>query len=293
MSRRNAEILLAAVIIARSTALLLSKITLEVMGPFTLMAWRFLLAFFLLAILFHQHLAAAVSAAPVRTLTMGMYLGGLFFLVMSAELFGLKSTDSSTTSFLENTAIVMVPLFEAILQRRRPNFQSLTGAILTLAGIGLLTLGGSSLSLGIMDRGKALCLLAAVLYALAIILTDRLSHRCDPLVLGILQVGFMGVFSLAAAFTFETPCIPDSTRSWAAILYLVIVCSCFGFTLQPVAQRHTTSQKAGLFCALNPLTAAILGHLFLHEQMSVTAIAGALLVFCGILSASSAAEKDA
>lgn len=288
MSRRNAEILLAAVIIARSTACLLSKITMEDMGPFTLMAWRFLIAFAVLAVLFHRHIRTAVLAAPRRTLASGLYLGGLFFLVMSAELFGLRSTDSSTTSFLENTAIVMVPLFQAALCRRLPGFRSLAGAALTLTGIGFLTLQGARVSLG---QGEVLCLLAAALYALAIILTDRLSRSCDPLVLGILQVGVMGSLSLFAALLFETPAAPSNGSVWAAILYLSLICSCFGFTLQPVAQRHTSAQRASLFCALNPLTAAVLGVLLLHEQMGPSAILGAAFVLSGILLASLAEKK--
>ncbi|MBR2383213.1 MAG: hypothetical protein IKA89_05645 [Anaerotignum sp.] len=44
-----------------------------------------------------------------------------------------------------------------------------------------------------------------MLYAVAIILTDRLSRQDDSFLLGILQVGFMGIFALIAAFLLETP----------------------------------------------------------------------------------------
>lgn len=45
MKRRQAEILLASVILARSTSFLFSKTALEEMGLFELLALRFLLAF--------------------------------------------------------------------------------------------------------------------------------------------------------------------------------------------------------------------------------------------------------
>ena len=91
-----------------------------------------------------------------------------------------------------------------------------------------------------------------------------------------------GVF-LAASFLFESPHLPQNAASWASILTLAIVCSGFGFTLQPVAQSGTSAETAGLLCALNPLVASVLGVVFLHEVLSAKAILGGLLVLAGIL----------
>ena len=55
-SRRQAEILLSCVIIARATSYLFSKLILTGMGMFNLMAVRFLLAFTILAMLFFRRL---------------------------------------------------------------------------------------------------------------------------------------------------------------------------------------------------------------------------------------------
>ena len=52
MMRTQVELLLAAVIIARSTSYVLTKVGLQDMGKFTLLAVRFLLAFAFLAALF-------------------------------------------------------------------------------------------------------------------------------------------------------------------------------------------------------------------------------------------------
>ena len=54
MTRTQAELLLAAVIIARSTSYVLTKVGLQDMGKFTLLAVRFLLAFAFLAALFRR-----------------------------------------------------------------------------------------------------------------------------------------------------------------------------------------------------------------------------------------------
>ena len=276
MKQRSAEILLGSVIVARATSLLFSKLSMRSLSPFNLMGIRFTLAFAVLLLLFWKKFRGIRPATLLR----GFALGGTFFAVMAAELYGLRVTDSSTTSFLENTAIVWVPLREAAIHRSRLRGRTLGSALVTLLGVGLLTLGKSGFHLG---YGELLCLLAALLYAAAILLTAKLSREDDPLVLGILQVGFIGLLGLAATFLLETPRLPQSGGEWGMILMLALVCSCFGFTLQPVAQRYVSAERAGTFCALNPLTAAILGTVFLHERLGLWGLAGAVLILTGIL----------
>lgn len=276
LTRRNAEILLAAVIIARSTSFVLTKLALQDMGKFTLLGLRFLFAFVFLALMFPRRLLHMSR----RTFFGGLALGAAFFLVMTAELSGLKTTASSTVSFLESTAVVLVPLLDAALRRRMPEKKALLSAVVSLAGVGLLTLHSGFA----VAAGELYCIAAGVLYAAAILLTDRLTHGgADPLAAGILQVGFIGLFSLAASFLFETPRLPESGMEWIVVLMLAIVCSGFGFTLQPVAQSGTTAERAGMFCALSPLSAAVLGAAVLGEKFGLQSLFGAALIVGGIV----------
>jgi drug/metabolite transporter (DMT)-like permease len=67
------------------------------------------------------------------------------------------------------------------------------------------------------------------------------------------------------------------------MLFLVIICSSFGFAMQPVAQKYTTSERTAVLGALNPMGAAVLGMIFLHETMGLWGIAGAGLIAAGLL----------
>lgn len=278
MSRKSAELLLAAVIMARSSSFLFTKAGLGSMAPLNLLCVRFLLAFFILALIFRKRLLRLER----RDVAHGALLGAVFFSVMVCETIALKSTEASTTSFLENTAIVIVPLLNALLCRRLPGKRAVFSALLTLAGVGFLTLR-NGISIG---GGELLCLLGALLYSAAIILTDRLSRDGDALMLGVLQIGFMGLFATAGSFIFEQPRLPDGSLEWTVILALALVCSCFGFTLQPLAQRYTSAERTGQFCALNPLTASLLAAIFMHERLGVCGLIGAALILCGILAVS-------
>lgn len=275
MSERKAELLLAAIIMIRSSALLFSKIGMSEMGPLTLIGIRFTLAFMFLLLIFWRRLLHMNKETFVR----GLALGGIFFVVMTFELTGLARTSSSTTAFIENTAIVMVPIFEAVLCRRAISFSAATGGTAALCGIGLITLKNGMVSLSF---GEVLCMGAAVTYATAIIMTDRLSRKSDPLVLGILQVGFIGIFGMIAAFIFETPKLPSTATQGVVIIVLALICTGLGFTLQPVAQCRTSSEKTGMLCALNPVTAAFLGWAFLGENLGINTITGGALVLFGI-----------
>ena len=284
MTRKQAERLLAVLILARSTGFLMSKTALAEIDTFSLLALRFLLGFLCLTPVLWRRRAYLNRKSAAR----GALMGGTLFFLMSAEATALHTAPTSTVSFLENTAIVLVPLTAATLRRQRPERRVLCSALTALAGVGFLTLGGGSAPLA----GKGFGLLAAVFYTVTILLTDRFSRDSDPLVLGILQAGTLGVLALVSAVLFETPVIPQSTRGWGAVLYLAVVCTAFGFVLQPMAQRHTTADRAGLLCALSPLNAALLGRVVLGERLGIPGILGAVLIFLGILAVKLAPAEE-
>ena len=275
-SRSRAELLLAGVITARATSYLFSKLIMQSMSMFNMLGIRFLLAFTLLLILFFKR----IRKINRKTFAAGAVMGCLYFLVMTAELNGLKRTSSGNVSFLENTAIVIVPLLQAVLLRRFPRWKAVICALLCLIGVGFLTIG-SGMAFG---AGEMFCMLAAFLYACAILTTDRLTHgNIDALAAGIVQVGMIGALSLTASLLFEAPRLPSGMLEWTGIVMLAVVCSGFGFTLQPVAQSGTTAERAGMFCALNPMVATILGIVFLHEAFTVQSTVGGGLILAGIL----------
>ena len=93
----------------------------------------------------------------------------------------------------------------------------------------------------------------------------------------------MALFSSLAALAFAHPALPPTGTEWLCVAGLALGCTGFGFTLQPVAQSGTTADRAGMFCALNPLVASVLGVVFLHESIAPQGILGAMLILSGIL----------
>ena len=95
----------------------------------------------------------------------------------------------------------------------------------------------------------------------------------------------MGGLSALASFLVEDPHLPSDPNAWLALILLACVCSCFGFTLQPVAQKYTSAETAGLYCAFGPLGAGILGWICLGEALRFFALLGAVMILGSILLA--------
>lgn len=172
---------------------------------------------------------------------------------MTADMYALRIAPASTVSFLENTAIILVPLVQAALLRRRPGRQEL------------------------------LAMTAALFYTGVILLTGVLSRKGDPLVIGVIQIGTIALLATGASLLFETPRLPQTGREWGSILALALVCSCFGFTFQPMAQCHVSAQRTVQFCAISPLSAAVQGSVFYHENLGPLGLIGAGLILAAIL----------
>ena len=97
------------------------------------------------------------------------------------------------------------------------------------------------------------------------------------------QLLFIALFSFIGALFFEEIRMPQSSTEWGAILALAIICSGVGFTIQPLGQKYTTPERAGLLTVTNPLSASVLGVIFLHEKMTPSIIVGAILIILSIV----------
>lgn len=279
LSVKAAILLMAAVAAARGSSFIFSKQLLRTMEPLNLLGVRSLIAFGVLMLLFGRRIWKSILN-DTGVLKAGALLGFLYFMIMTLELNALRTTGAATASFIENSAVVLVPLAEAMLRRKMPARITLISAGACLTGIGFITMNGLGGRPGI---GELILIIAACIYTLAIIVTDRQSKRHDAFAVGILYVGFMGLFGITASLFTETTHLPQTGKEWLIVLALAILCSSFGFAMQPVAQRTLNPETTGLMTALNPLTTAVLGAIVLHETFGIMGFIGAALIITGIL----------
>ena len=276
MNERKGEFLVALALALRASSLLFSTIAMRTMGPFLTIAIRFTIAFIVIALLFRKNL----TKVDLRTLLHCALIGITFFLAMLFELMGLKTTPSSVTAFLEGMVVVIVPALTCIWKRKLPDRLTTVSAILAIIGVGFLTLKGDRIG---FTSGELLVLLGTFWYSVSVLVTDTAAKNDDLLTVSIYQLLFIAIFAYIGAFIFEEIRLPQSGTEWGAVLALAIICSCVGFTIQPFGQKYTTPERAGILAVFNPLTAAVRGAVFLHEQMTPPMLAGSALILVSIL----------
>ena len=275
LTTKQSELLMASVIIARSTSFVVSKMTVASMEPFNILAIRFILAFIALAILFYKKMGACSG----RVIRNGLFLGITYTIVMGFEMAALQYTETSLASLIENSAFMLVPVLTLLFRHIWPERAVVIGMLLSFGGLVVLMLGqGAAFNIGCIYLVGAMCF-----YAFAIYQTSIYAKEGEPLLVGMVQVGTMGAVSLLVSLVFESFRMPMSSSEWCMMFWLIVVSSVFGFTFQPVAQRNLDAGRAGMFTALNPLAAILWGYLVLAEPVTPVKITGAVLVLSGIL----------
>ena len=277
MNERRGEFLVGLALALRASSLLFATIAMRTMGPYLTIAIRFTIAFIIIAFLFRKN----ITKVDAKTLLHCALIGITFFFAMLFELMGLKTTPSSVTAFLEGMVVVMVPAITCIVYRKLPDRMTVISAVLAIVGVGFLTLKGDRIG---FTTGELLVLFGTFWYSLSVLVTDTAAKNDDLLTVSIYQLLFIAVFAYIGAFIFEEIRLPQSATEWGAVLALAIICSCVGFTIQPFGQKYTTPERAGILAVFNPLTAAVLGVVFLHEKMTPTMLFGSFLILISIVA---------
>ncbi len=285
MRQSSAKLLLISVFIARGTSFLFSKSLMGTMEPMSILALRFILAFLVLAVVFYKRMRHLEKS----TIKGGLILGLLYTICMMFEMYGLRLLDSGVSALIENMAILFVPIYVALWTRTWPRAKTLFCAVLAIAGVGLLSISQMEMKSG--SLGIFLIICAALTYGFCILATEKVSKDGDPVAIGIIQLGVMGVLSLIVALLTESFTMPAGKIQWTMLLFLVLICSCFGFTFQPVGQRYLPAETAAVLTVINPFAASIMGVLVAHEALTIAKGAGYIVILIALLIYNKNTEK--
>ena len=286
MNERRGEFLVGLALALRASSLLFATIAMRTMGPFLTIAIRFTIAFIIIAFIFRKN----ITKVDAKTLLHCALIGITFFFAMLFELLGLKTTPSSVTAFLEGMVVVMVPAVTGIVYKKLPDRMTVFSAILAIVGVGFLTLKGDRIG---FTSGELLVLFGTFWYSLSVLVTDKAAKNDDLMTVSIYQLLFIALFAYIGAFIFEEIRLPQSGTEWGAVFALAVICSCVGFTIQPFGQKYITPERAGILAIFNPLTAAVLGVVFLHEKMTPSMLLGSFLILVSILAPAVIADRAA
>jgi drug/metabolite transporter (DMT)-like permease len=261
------------------------KIGLRDLPPITFVATRFLVAvavLLVIAALRRSHWPRTAAEWQMLAVT-----GVLSFCINYGLLFwGENYTSSGLAALFQAT----IPLFGLLLaQVYLPNepitARRLLGVLVGLAGVGVIF--ARQMSVG--DRWSLFGGIAIVVGAFAAaysnVLVKARGTKIDLTVLVAVQM-FCGFVPLAIiAFLKEgNPLRHDWTgMALFSILYLALLGSVTAFLLYYWLVRHMDVTKTLLISLITPVMAVVLGMIFLDETVTWHLVAGAGLIFVGIV----------
>jgi drug/metabolite transporter (DMT)-like permease len=269
------DIIMLIVTLFWGASYLFIKLGLDDIEAYNLIALRFGIAFVLAGLIFYKKMMKTTWLM----LKHGALLGVLLFAALAVVTVGMQSTSASNAGFLFSLAVVFVPLLLALLYKQKLARNVTIGVGLSFVGICLMTMiNGFAIHIG-----DLLIIAGALLYAIYILVTDRVATQTDALALGIWQLGYTAVFATICAFLFETPHLPHTPTAWWAVLALGILCSACGFIGQTVAQQYTTPTRTGLIFSLEPVFTISFTFIFFHEVLTLQGYIGACFMLAGVI----------
>jgi drug/metabolite transporter (DMT)-like permease len=258
------------------------EVALDDLGPLTVVAGRVGLAAGALIAL--VYLGGGRMPGEPRLWGAFLVMGALNNLIpFSLIAWGQVHIDSGLASILNATT----PLFTVILahfltaeERLTPG--RLAGVLLGLCGVAVL-IGPDALSgLGVAGLGQIAVLVAALSYAFAGIFGRRFKDL-PPAVAAAGMLTATTVMILPLALVVERPwTFSPSGATWSALLGLALLSTAVAYQIYFRILASAGATNLLLVTFLIPVSALLLGVVFLGERPDWTAFAGMALIFAGL-----------
>jgi len=271
--RSKAELLLVVDTFIWGSTFVIVKGALSDASPFPFLAARFTLAGLLM------WLVMARGRVDRRAIQPSLVLGIFLFAGYAFQTWGLIFTSPSKSAFITGFSVILVPLI-SLFSGYRMRAGSLSGAVLGLLGLYFLVVPSG---LHAVNRGDILTLIAAISFAVHIILVGSYTRRFSFLQLAPGQILVVGAIATLAGPLGPAWVMHWTTRLLLAIVVTAIFATAFAFGSQVWAQQYTPPAHTALIFALEPVFAALTSRLMMGERWGGKVVLGAALILAGMV----------
>lgn len=285
MKRAHANLLLALTALIWGAAFIAQKTAMDVMGPLSFTAVRFLLSALVLLpfVLREQRKKAARNtqhAAPV--LHIGLMCLAFCFSCLVQQI-GLIHTSVTNAGFLTGLYVIFVPLFCAIVFREHIPKTIIPAALCAVAGAFLLS-GGMQNGLTEISYGDSLVLLCAAGFGFHVAIIGHIVKAWPyPMTLCFIQHCVITLVCGIATPFFETVTIAALENAMWAILYAGVLSGGMAYSLQMVGQQYTSASNSAIILSAEAIFAALFGWMLMGDSLSLSAWAGCGFIMLAII----------
>ncbi len=281
---------LAAALLGNSVfgfSFMASKIALGAAQPMVLLGFRFLLAFLVMNLmLLAGKEQVHLKGKPVGLLLLlGLFQPILYFIF---ESYGIKWT----TSGFSGAMIAMVPVvsmaFAASFLRERPKGRQVLFALLSVAGVILISLSGESE--GVIEGKGILMLVLTVLSASGYNIVGRkisgdftaFERTYVMFAMGSLFFGGLMLFTYRESLAAEVLRPLTAPGFLGAVFYLAMVSSVLAFMALNYAMTYLPVAKSTAFTNITTVISIFAGVIFLGEPFGLVSLIGAVMIIVGV-----------
>ncbi|MDD3172911.1 MAG: DMT family transporter [Herbinix sp.] len=212
----------------------------------------------------------------------GAVLGIILFLSRLIQVFGCSYSTAGKNAFITATYVIIVPILMWIIMKEKLMMKSIVTAVITLIGIGLVSMNEQ---LNGINIGDVMTLVAGAGFALHIAYNGKYAGYHDPWILAGLQLVFAALFSIAAVFITQTPITPAffTLQFQGCMIYNGILGMTVGFAFQSFGQKYVSQSKSAMILSLEAVSGALFSIVLLKERFGIKTVLGCLLIFVAIM----------
>ena len=210
-------------------------------------------------------------------------IGVLWFGIYNVALNeGEQHVDAGTASMLLQVSPILIAVLATIFLSERFTTYLALGLALAFSGVVLIGTADSGSGGGRDILGVVLCLVAAAVYSISVILQKPLVARLPALHIVWLActVGAVACLPFAGQLVDDTRNAPTSSILW--VVYLGVFPTAIAFTTYAYALRHMSASSLGVTTYLVPPITIVMGLVFLSETPPTIAYAGGVLALLGV-----------
>lgn len=260
------------------------------LGPFTFLCLRsFLGSIVLLPVIFAIDTGKKKKGTFVKSskqenkklMISGAVCGVVLFFASACQQIGIdKGTEPGKAGFITALYILLIPVFSLFLGKRiRPLIWGCVAV--SIAALYRLCVKEDNT----IVAADLFVLLCAVLYAVHILVIDKVAPDMDGVKLSAVQFLVAGIISVIPAVLFEEISLEAIKNAAVSIAYAGVLSSGVAFTLQIIAQKRTEPTLASMIMSLESVFGVLSSLVVLGQLPSVREGIGCVLMFVAIIVA--------
>ncbi len=209
----------------------------------------------------------------------GIICGMILCAASTIQTIGIGYTTSGKSGFITTLYLIFVPIF-GVLLGKKISLQTVLCALLALVGMYMLCM---TEGFDNINFGDAITVISAILFAIHIIVIDKVAGDIDAIAFSSIQFFVAGCINIVIMFLFEDPSLDIIKQCTIPILYSGLFACGIGYTLQPVGQKYAEPTTASIIMSLESVFALLFGVLILGDRPTAMEIAGSVIMLTAII----------